>query len=242
MEPIKTTGIVVHSTTVGDYNKMLTVLSADFGRISVWAKGAKSQKHDAHSSMALLSYSEFVLLPKGDVYTLSSATLKESFYGLRNSLEELAYAMYFASFADTVAPQGMEAGEILRLLLNSLYFLEKNLKEKEDLRLMFELFALTVEGYAPTFDACSECGNEAALWFDVQSGGVVCDSCRTQSSRKISDAARQLMNFYTSSSLKDALYFKADPDAVREGTKLCEEFIKIHIGHISALDYLKSVI
>ena len=242
MEPVKTMGIVVRSTTVGDYNKMLTVLSADFGRISVWARGAKSQKHDAHSSMSPLCYSEFVLLEKGDVYTLSSATLKESFYGLRNSVQTLAYAMYFASFADTVAPQGVEAVGILRILLNSLYFLEKRLKDSEDLRLMFELFALTEEGYAPMFDACCECGDGNAAWFDAGGGGVVCDSCRPQGSKKISEPARALMNFYTTASLKEALYYKADAQTVKEGIALCEEFIKTHVGNISALDYLKSII
>ena len=171
MRPIKTMGIVTRSTTVGDYNKMLTVLSADLGRISVWVKGGKSQKHAAHPSVSPLCYSEFVLIPKGDVYTLSSATLSESFYGLRNSVEDLAYAAYFVSFAENLSPQDIEAEEMLRLLLNTLYFLEKGSKGKEDLRLMFELRALCIAGFAPVFDACRSCGNPNALYFDADGGG-----------------------------------------------------------------------
>lgn len=242
MQPIKTMGIVVRSTTVGDYNKMLTVLSAGLGRISVWVKGGKSQKHAAHSSMSPISYSEFVLIPKGEVYTLSSATLAESFYGLRNSVEDLAYAMYFVSLAENLSPQDMEAEEILRLLLNTLYFLEKGLKGREDLRLMYELCALCIAGYAPAFDKCRDCGDSDAVYFDALGGGVVCTNCKHAASKKISENTRHIMDFYTKASLKDALYYTADKDAVREGIRLCAEFIKIHIGKISALEYLESVI
>ena len=42
MQPIKTRGIVLRAQNMGDADKMLTVLSAELGKISVSAKGIKS--------------------------------------------------------------------------------------------------------------------------------------------------------------------------------------------------------
>lgn len=239
MEPIKTKGIVIRSAGTGDYNKMLTVLSRDLGRISVWAKGVKSPKHPCAACASLLCYSEFILNKKKDIFTLSAATLEEGFYGIRNSLDKLANAMYFASLAENVCQEG-ESEEIVRLLLNTLYYAEKEKKKLMDLRLMYELKLLTYSGFCPNTCTCSVCGGEA-LYFEPSLGGVVCESCKMPSSKKISATALSLMNYYITSPLSASLAFSGQIDAVREGLRHTENFILHHIGHINALDYLKSV-
>ncbi len=239
MEPVKTMGIVIRSAVTGDYNKMLTVISRDLGRISVWAKGVKSPKHPCSASASLLCYSEFILSKKKDIFTLSAATLEEGFYGIRNSLDKLSHAMYFASLAENVCQEG-ESEEILRLLLNTLHYAEKEKKKLMDLRLMYELKLLTYSGFCPNTCTCSVCGGKA-LYFEPSLGGAICENCKKPSSKIISANTLSLMNYYITSPLSTSLAFVGQIDAVKEGLIHTEGFILHHIGRINALDYLKSV-
>jgi DNA repair protein RecO (recombination protein O) len=240
MEPLKTKGIVIRSAQTGDYNLMLTVLCRDIGRISVWAKGAKSPKHPAASSVSPLCYSEFVLNKRKEVYSLSAATLEEGFYGIRNSLDKLSYSLYFASLAEKVCSEGTDADEIIRLLLNALHYTENDKKKLPDLRLMYELKILTYSGFAPEAGSCSLCEG-APAFFEPSLGGAVCENCKRADSKRVSKNALALMSFYVSAPLTAAFAHKGQPDLVEEALMLIEDFIKFHIGHVSALDYLKSV-
>ena len=79
-QPIKVKGLVIRQVNFGDYDKMLTLLTADLGKISVSAKGVRSMKSKNRAASELLCFGEFVLSPpKGDVYSLSSAECIESF-------------------------------------------------------------------------------------------------------------------------------------------------------------------
>ena len=96
MEPLKTTGVVLKATKSKNSSLALSVLSPDLGKISIWARGVRGGKNAPHSGCALLTYSEFVLLPRGEMYTLMQVTPIHTFYHLREDVLKLAYAVYFA--------------------------------------------------------------------------------------------------------------------------------------------------
>ena len=67
--------------------------------------------------------------------------------------------------------------ELLRLLLNSLYALSEGRFSERVVKAAFELRAMSLSGYAPTLDACAECGGTHALYFNVEGGTLVCREC-----------------------------------------------------------------
>ncbi len=73
MEPVKTTGIVLKVTKCKNSSLALSVLSPELGKISVWARGVRGGKNTQRSGCVLLTYSEFVLQKRGDMYSLYSA-------------------------------------------------------------------------------------------------------------------------------------------------------------------------
>lgn len=240
MQPIKTRGIVLRAQNVGEADKMLTVLSAELGRISVWAKGIKSLKHASRSSGAPFCYSEFVLKERGEAYTLVSATLSESFYGLRKNIKLLALGSYFLSLTEFLTLPGENAEETLRLLLNSLYYLEKNLKKADDLRLLFEVRELNYAGFLPDMSSCAQCGADGACLFDISAGMLFCRDCAPQNALKLSEASARLILFYGTAPLKAA--FELDGgEAASEGVGIIEKFIRRHLGNVKALDYYLSI-
>ena len=124
MQPLKIKGIVVKNTKVGENGRMLTLLSDEFGKISVWGRGLGGSKHPCRNACMPFCYSEFIINKKGDFYSLSSASLIRSFYGLSESLEKLSLANYFCQLSESVIYDSISAQGGIRLLLNSLHYLE----------------------------------------------------------------------------------------------------------------------
>ena len=54
-------GVILRETPIGEADKMMTVLTAKYGRISVFARGAKRLKSPLFTASQLFSYSELTI-------------------------------------------------------------------------------------------------------------------------------------------------------------------------------------
>ena len=242
MEPLRTQGIVIRAVSAGENGRMLTVLSGDEGKISVWGRGLGSMKHPSRSATAPFSLSEFVLNPKGDVYSLSSASLVRSFYNLSSSVEKLSLANYFCSLSEAVLSDSSCAPCVLKLLLNSLHFLEGDLKEFYDLWLMFEIKALEAAGATPNLEECVLCAGESSLRINVPAGGSVCKE-HAAGSTLVSRESFAIMKKYINAPLSVALSRKEeDTESVKKAIGITGRFIEEHISKIKSRDYLKKIV
>lgn len=137
---ITTTGIVLREREHDD-DRILTILTADRGVITAYARGAKKLRGRLLSGTELLCCSRFVLFQYRDRYQVDSAETEQNFFGLRSDVEKLSLAVYLAQLCAQVAPAEEEAGEFLRLILNSLYLLEKDKRPQRLVKAVFELRA-----------------------------------------------------------------------------------------------------
>ena len=60
MKIIKTSGIVIAENSLGDSDKILTILTPNMGKISCAAKGAKRPKSMLMASSQILCFGEYV--------------------------------------------------------------------------------------------------------------------------------------------------------------------------------------
>jgi len=221
---------------------MLTVLSEQLGKISVWGRGLGGSKHPCRTATQVFCYSEFVINKKGDVYSLSSADLIRSFYNLSESVEKVSLANYFCQLCERAVYDSIYAPDGMKLLLNSLHYLECEDKEFYDLWLMFELKMLDVAGFMPNMHECVICGNEAALYVNISAGGLVCSNCPGGNIR-ISPKVYMLMKQYLSVNLKTALMMREnDINALREAIDISGRFISEYIGNLKCRSYLKNIV
>lgn len=240
-EPLKIKGIVVKASPLGDNDKMLTVLTREAGVISVCARGVKSLKNKNAQGVMPLCYSDFVLKPTGEVYSLMSADVVESFYNLRENMEALSYGVYFAQLAAYVVGKGNSADDEMRLLLNSLYILAKSPERCFVLCAAFEVKMCEYAGLAPYMDFC-ECG-ENGMYFDVSKGECVCSLHRTETAKKISENAKAVIEYVQNAELKEALFFHTPKSVATEVSDIIESFLKHQLGSLPrSLDYIKKVI
>ncbi len=148
-----TMGLVLRATKTGEADRALLLLTPD-GLVSAMAKGALRLKSRLFSGTGLFCYSEFTLFEGKTMFVVDEAEVRQVFWGIHESVEHMALAMYFAELASTLSPTGQEAEAQLRLLLNSLYLLSEGRRAPRLVKAVYELRAMTLAGFMPALVAC----------------------------------------------------------------------------------------
>lgn len=171
-------GIVLRGTDTRESDKILTILSP-VGKLAVIAKGARGRQSRLAAAAQLLAYSELTVTGGRTWLYLSEAATIELFAGVRQDIELLSLASYFAELTEAVTDENMECREILRLLLNALYALGELRKPQAQVKAAFELKLMSLSGFEPLADCCAVCGRTSPQEpvLDVVNGVVHCRSC-----------------------------------------------------------------
>ena len=122
---INTDGLVIMERTVGESDRLVTLLTREEGIIRAFSPLAKTLKSKQGSATQLLCYSRFSIYRGRDKYIINDAQPLEVFFDLRSDIETLSLAQYFCELVSVLAPEEAAAGDFLRLVLNALHFLAK---------------------------------------------------------------------------------------------------------------------
>lgn len=176
-------GLVLREVSVGESDKILTVLTAD-GQITLMAKGARSVKSKFLPVCRLFTYANFEYYERGGYCWVAGGSVNESFFSLGSNITGFALASYVLQLASEITGEGVEASEILRMTLNTLYAIEKQLRPYDQLKAVYELFAADVSGFEPDLTVCSVCEKtvDGDMWLDVMNGCIVCAKCQSERS------------------------------------------------------------
>lgn len=175
-----TDALVLRERKLDEQDRLLTLLSADRGIITAYAKGAGRIKGSMAGATELLCYSHFVLFQNRERCFADRAEANTLFFGIRGDLEKLTLATYFAQLCCELIPENEPAAEELRLMLNTLYCLERDKLPPLQLKAILELRLLTLTGYMPDLIACQACGGlpeDGVVLFDPSGGSICCPGC-----------------------------------------------------------------
>ena len=243
-----TAGLVLRETETKESDKILTVLTPELGRISVIAKGARSRRSKYTAACQLLAYDEMTLRRKGEWYYLAEANTIELFDGVRQDIERLALAAYFAELTEAVCQDAMAAAEILPLLLNALFALGTLGKEPRLVKTAFVWRLMEAAGFAPLADGCAVCGREMpeAPMLDVMQGVLRCGGCRLSGgglSLPLTAGGLAALRHILNADGKKLYSFTLEPGALRALDHAGEAFIAAQLErNFKTLDYYKSLI
>ena len=192
---IKTSGIVLKESPLGDNGKVLVFFTKDFGRISVAAKGAKKTGSNLLQLSQLFAYSNLELY-KGNssLYTLTGGTLIEPFSGLGEDYDRISSASEIVINLLKVIQENLPDIDTLRLLLNSLHFISSGKRSPDFVAVIFLLKMLQFQGLIPEIDEIIQMWNQNLDSGTIASLGHIFDS-------EISD----LFSFGVSDYVKDEL-------------------------------------
>lgn len=244
---IKTSGIVTKTTKYGETSLIVTVLTKDFGKISAIANSVRTKKSQMISGLQLFAYSEIVMYKaksKKGLYNLNEMSVLESFSSLRYDLDKMAYASYFAEAATAATPEDAPDENILRLLLNTLYALDKGICPYEKMKTVFEWRLAAEAGYAPLVSRCEGCGSSDAAYLSLATGTVLCENCGNGKAgvAKLSPAMVKLIEYIIAAESRQIFSFEAGEKTVNYLSRVSEEYLKTQLDRdFSTLGYLNKV-
>ena len=239
---LTTSGMIIKETKVGEGNKIFTILTADHGKIQASGAGIRSYKSKLSAGCSLFCYSDFIF-KKGkskEIYTIVSADKKMDFFDIRYDIEKLSLVNYICELANLMTVQENDCSEILRLLLNTIYFIHKNSCEPK-IKPVFELRLMYEAGFAPNLTNCHICGSSENLhYFSVDSGSTECAMCRKASN--MSAGTLNAMNYICTTSPKTIFSFETEESVLQQLSLIAEQYIIQQLGIVpKSLTYLKSI-
>lgn len=176
---LKTQGLIIKEQTVGESDRLVTILTRDEGVVRAFARRAKNLKDSKNAGTGLLCYSRLKLSRGRDTYNVNEAFPIEVFFDLRRDITALALAQYFCQLAVELVPEGVESADFLRLVLNALHFLCRGTRPQAVLKAIVEMRMLSEAGYMPSIAYCAHCGayESERMYFKVNRGEIYCKSC-----------------------------------------------------------------
>ena len=247
---IKLTGMVLVSMPVGDYDRRLTILTRERGKISAFARGARKPTAQLLGCSQQFAFGEFILHEGKNSYSVDSAEISNYFTELRDDMDAICYAMYFCEFSCYMTKENLEAGEVLKLLYMSLRALCKPALHKKLVRRIFELRFMAVNGEMPQVENCVLCGREEMLkapkaWFVPAEGGLCCEECRKKRMQerekegsvfagdgvKLSTSAIYTMQYILATPLEKLFTFAVSDEVLTELSEAMDLFLEKHVGH-----------
>ena len=245
---LTTKALVLREVNYKESDKILTVLTAEEGKLTVSARGCRKKGSAIAAASQLLVWSEFTLYEYQGRWAIKEATTERQFAGVRSDLDKLSLASYFAEVTEALAEEGQTEGGLLSLTLNSLHALEKLPLPAALIKTAFEWKAMSLAGYEPMVDACAVCGEEYPQEprINLSAGVIHCASCREGAGDGISmlmtPASLTALRHFIWGDPKRLFSVSVDPTSLRQLGEASEAYLRTQLERgFRTLDFYKSI-
>jgi len=176
---IKSNGIILRSIDYNESDRLLTLFTAEKGKLTVGIKGVRKKGARLAFASQPFCFAEYVLVQKGDKYTVKTAYLYDGFYPLRTDIARYYAASAALTTAYALLGEEEKADGIFVALVQALKGLAYGEGDPAEPLVEFLLYALQSSGYGINLDGCGYCDEDLGdkPYFDF-SGGCFChESC-----------------------------------------------------------------
>ena len=178
MDGIKISAINLKSKDTGEDDKLLTLFTADSGKLSARIKGVKKAAAKLKFATQPFCFGEYILSRRGDNYVVTNCTLIEPFSELSADLEKFYCACALLEFCDNFSGSEKNPALFVSLLKGLKIIAFEDICPK--LSLCHSLLAMfKVTGYGLTVFSCVHCGGNISrlVYFSKEEGGFCCGLC-----------------------------------------------------------------
>ena len=219
MKTVKTKGIIIAEKIMSDFDKMLTILTPNMGKIECVAKGSRRPKSLLMAGTQFLCFGDYMLYKGGENYSMNSCETIELFYNIRTDLDKLKYAVYITKIINDVTTENQNNYKILQLYLNTLYVISNTDKDLEFVTSIFRLRLLSRIGYRPEIEECKTCKEKENLTkFSIRDNGFKCTACGKQDKGAIdmSETTKDAIRYIILSDAKKIYSFQVPKESIEE--------------------------
>jgi len=226
----QTEGIIIKKYKFGEADRLLTLFTADFGKVRAIAKGAMRPKSKLGGNVELLTHSQLMLARGRNLDIITQAQAINTFLPIRDSLELMSCGFYLSELVDTFTEESVEDREMFDLFLNTLKELAEA-RDGERILRYFELRLLSHLGYRPQLQRCSNCGKQLQQeinYFSAPQGGALCRECGypDMAARTLSVNALKVLRLWLKCDFDTARRVKLNSELTREIKNIMRDSVK----------------
>ncbi|MGH7948599.1 MAG: DNA repair protein RecO [Candidatus Binataceae bacterium] len=180
-----TPAIVLRARDYSESDRVVTLLTRDYGKLGGMAKGAKASRRRFESKLDPFTHVmlHFRRRPHGELVFITRAEAADlARFEVDGDVRKYALGCYVLERADAFPSEHADAAGAYRVVTGALTALGRNGATRA-LRQSYELNLLEWAGFGLELARCRVCGNQTAnngdaVYFVVSRGGVVCARCR----------------------------------------------------------------
>jgi DNA repair protein RecO (recombination protein O) len=187
--------VVLRTHKLGEADRIVTLLTKSHGKVRAVAKGVRRTASKFGSRLEPFMVADVQLYEGKSLDTVNQAETLGS-YGSEIVADYAKYtsANVMVETADRLTDTEPAPQQYL-LLVGALRSLSRGEHPPALTLNSYLLRALSLAGWAPSFDACSRCGQEGVHdQFVVQLGGIVCSNCAPTGAAKIDGSTVELLD------------------------------------------------
>lgn len=193
----KTRGIIIRRTNFGEADRIITLLSADRGKIKAIAKGIRKINSRLSGNLELFCLTNFNIAEGKNLDVVTGALIEKCYINLRNNLAATRKAEYFAEIINKTTEENDPHPEIFELFDQCLENL--NTTNSDILIPYFEWNLIADIGYFPELKKCISCrkkiNENEKIYFNISHGGIICENCQKGDINVLRDTIKILRLF-----------------------------------------------
>ena len=176
----KTEGIVLKNMEYEEADKIVTIYTKDYGKITAIAKGVRKTKSKFGSSLEILTHSIFLIYKGRNIDIVSQTEILESFFSTSKEVIKFAFAANCVEVVNKLTEEREINIGLFNLLKEVLHYLRES-NDPKLLTLSFKWQTMSILGYRPSLNYCCRCNksveDQKEMYFNVKEGGLVCNNC-----------------------------------------------------------------
>ncbi|ENH97501.1 DNA repair protein RecO [Gracilibacillus halophilus YIM-C55.5] len=175
----KMDGFILKTHDYGETHKIVTLLTANAGKVGAIAKGAKKTKSRMAAITQPFIHGSYLIQLGSNLATLQQGEVISSFRSIREDIFKTAFVSYLAELTDKLIDDKQFNPKIYHQLLHTVQRIDQE-ADAQVLAMIYEWKMYKEAGFAPVIHQCVHCGKrEQFAGFSIAEGGVLCRRCQS---------------------------------------------------------------
>ncbi len=232
----KVQGLIVKKDNYKEDSLKITVLTED-GLESFIIRGAKKIDSKMRPISQLITFADFISTNNLTINTITEGTVIKNYTKIKDdSLKTLA-AVGIVESVITLIESITDFKSTYKFILKVLDILN-DYRYSEAINLIFHIKFLYAIGLTPHFQKCVNCNDTDGIYFNVTSGGLVCEKCRTYNSYSHQISKLVQLIFYVKLENINDDFIKIVDEYKKELYVLLKDYYLTHLDYLNKTNEL----
>ncbi|MBU1177623.1 DNA repair protein RecO [Patescibacteria group bacterium] len=236
MPTYRTKGIVIKYSDLRETDRIITVFTANLGKVQAVAKGVRKTLSKLGGHLDLFNIVQLELANGRNLETVTGVQTVTNFSRIRTSLSKTSQVYYLTELIDQLVPAEYKDTRLFDLLASTLKILDSDVCDDEIteslLAQAFKVKLLQLLGFAPQLNQCGQCSQPitttGSYFFSNQLGSLKCRSCWDSKNQgtEIALPALKILRVLARENLLYLSKVNASQQGLAEAERILDNYIK----------------